>query len=171
MEIPEGRWPAFQVALHQFVMPVVDLAPDNKKIRMSDLSFLREVNEIAIASLDTPSVGGGQPSHPSSTSSRYKNVGKVLRPPLPPTSQPAPEHRGQSQAFIKPPQTTSTKKANRTKRTTEDEGLTGGEGSDEGGPAKKRKMSQKTTFFRSIKRRCECKLGFFRFFALLSGLL
>ena len=178
MEIPEGRWPAFQVALHQFVMPVVDLAPDNNKIRMSNLSFLRRVDEIAIASLDSPSAGREQPPHPPGTSSQYKNVGKVLRPPLPPASQSAPEHGGQSsRAFDRRPKTTSTSRENRTnrtaedegllanktaeeegllaKRTAEDEGLTEDEGSDGDNPKKKRKWSRKTAFFKGIKNRCE----------------
>jgi hypothetical protein len=168
LEIPEGRWPAFQVALHQFVMPVVDLAPDNNKIRMSNLSFLRKVDEIAIGSLDDPSAGWEQPPHPLGTSSQHKNVGKVLRPPLPPASQPAPEHGGQSsRVFDKRPKTTSTSKEMRTKRTAEDEGLLAkrtaedeglteeGPGSDGDNQKKKRKWSGKTAFFKGIKNRCE----------------
>ena len=53
MEIPERLWHGFHISLYQFLMPVVDVLPDGRMIRMEDPSLIQKLDQDILLDLDT----------------------------------------------------------------------------------------------------------------------
>jgi len=143
MQIPRGKWHGFKVALHQFIMPTVSRCPDGV-VRMYDPQFLQHSDDAALEDLDgsltsTPRIKALAST--STGSSQYKEIGMVVRPPLPPAIQPLPERREQRK--IEDALVPSSSREKRTLATAQNSGQTES--------IKRRKISGKTQYFRNLK--------------------
>lgn len=148
MQIPEGRWPGFRIALYQYIMPVVDILPDGTKARLHDPSFLQNPDLSILEDIDSPMVNQNQASLRPPLQTRYKVIGPVPRPSLPSPLQPPSRERKPIEKK-KAPSMPSSSHEKRTLATTTDDGRKGVE------PAKKKRkinVEDKTAYFKQLKR-------------------
>jgi hypothetical protein len=173
MEVPKSSHSGFRMALYQFLMPTVELAPGVgvPRKRMEDPSHLANIDLDILSTLEENSKDT-RPRVTSNTSSIYKDIGLVPHLPLqselhqhPLEPQPRPlAPQTQVKAIAGP----SSKLSKRTLSGTPFE-----EESDSPTPAeesvKRRKKSNKTEYFENLKRQSRLyALLFFFFFTLLS---
>jgi len=156
MEIPERHWHGFFISLYQFLMPVVDVLPDGRRLRMEDPSLIQNLDLSILADTDSPAPAVTSRAASSAadmsprTKSFYKDIGPVQRsqgnhqtnPARPP---PPPRPRKSRKEIPKP----SSSRAKRTLKDVTDSGL------PENNAVKKRKRSDKSQQWDKLKKNSE----------------
>jgi len=147
---PEGRHQYFTAALYQFLMPTIAILGDGAHERLPGLPFLRQLDERLLSLLDAPYQEPPAPTGTGLRSGMCKSIGRVQRPPLPPSAD-APVQR-QPKAQLEPKPKGSTARRKRTRK------AKGDDGRDDGQQAKKRKRGSKTVHFNKLKSLRESRL-------------
>jgi hypothetical protein len=141
MDVPQAKRRSFITALYQFLFPLVGFQVDGTPFRLFDTTLVAHIDESIFEELDLPPE---TPPPSSSTQqpkgSQYKNIGPVMRPPLPPplATRPASSKAPNRQQDPAKPH------GSRKRRT-----LRAGE------PLKKRRKMENTLYFQKLKKQSE----------------